>query len=83
MSTTPQAPGHAPDASTKTVRGLKPRQLTMMGLGGAIGAGLFLGSGKGVAVAGPAILVSYVVAGALAGGDAQIAADIGEGEASP
>ncbi|MCT1916527.1 amino acid permease [Kocuria rhizophila] len=65
MSTTPQAPGHAPDASTKTVRGLKPRQLTMMGLGGAIGAGLFLGSGKGVAVAGPAILVSYVVAGAL------------------
>ncbi len=52
-------------ASTGTVRGLKPRQLTMMGLGGAIGAGLFLGSGKGVAAAGPAILISYIVAGAL------------------
>lgn len=56
---------HTPADSTKTVRGLKQRQLTMMGLGGAIGAGLFLGSGKGVAVAGPAILVSYIVAGAL------------------
>lgn len=52
-------------SSTRTVRGLKPRQLTMMGLGGAIGAGLFLGSGKGVAAAGPAILISYIVAGAL------------------
>ena len=66
MSTTTTRPSeHAQDASTTTVRGLKPRQLTMMGLGGAIGAGLFLGSGKGVAVAGPAILVSYIVAGAL------------------
>ncbi len=27
---------------------MKPRQLTMMGLGSAIGAGLFLGSGAGV-----------------------------------
>ena len=59
------APGTPPGPSTETVRGLKPRQLTMMGLGGAIGAGLFLGSGKGVAVAGPAILLSYIVAGAL------------------
>ncbi|WP_058955685.1 amino acid permease [Kocuria rhizophila] len=64
-TTTPRPSEHAQDASTTTVRGLKPRQLTMMGLGGAIGAGLFLGSGKGVAVAGPAILVSYIVAGAL------------------
>ncbi|MDO4919849.1 amino acid permease [Kocuria sp.] len=64
-TTTPRASTQTPDTSTKTVRGLKPRQLTMMGLGGAIGAGLFLGSGKGVAVAGPAILVSYIVAGAL------------------
>ncbi len=37
----------------------------MMGLGGAIGAGLFLGSGVGVQAAGPAVLVSYLVAGAL------------------
>ncbi len=37
----------------------------MMGLGSAIGAGLFLGSGVGVHVAGPAVLISYLVAGAL------------------
>ncbi len=44
---------------------MKPRQLTMMGLGSAIGAGLFLGSGAGVSAAGPAVLISYLVAGAL------------------
>ncbi|MCC8538467.1 amino acid permease [Xanthomonas axonopodis pv. poinsettiicola] len=44
---------------------LKPRQLMMMGLGTAIGAGLFLGSGVGIKAAGPAVLVSYLIAGAL------------------
>ncbi|WP_309108523.1 amino acid permease [Arthrobacter sp.] len=44
---------------------LRPRQLTMMGLGSAIGAGLFLGSGAGVQLAGPAVLISYLVAGTL------------------
>lgn len=44
---------------------MKPRQLTMMGLGSAIGAGLFLGSGAGIQAAGPAVLVSYLVAGTL------------------
>ncbi|MFD5464626.1 amino acid permease [Kitasatospora sp. NPDC127059] len=37
----------------------------MIALGGAIGAGLFVGSGVGIAAAGPGIVVSYVVAGAL------------------
>ncbi|MEN5116064.1 amino acid permease [Luteimonas sp. TWI662] len=44
---------------------LKPRQLVMMGLGSAIGAGLFLGSGVGIQAAGPAVLLSYLIAGAL------------------
>ncbi|WP_315913128.1 amino acid permease [Arthrobacter sp. lap29] len=44
---------------------LKQRQLTMMGLGSAIGAGLFLGSGEGIMKAGPAVLISYLVAGTL------------------
>lgn len=35
----------------------------MMGLGSAIGAGLFLGTGVGIAKAGPAVLISYVIAG--------------------
>lgn len=35
----------------------------MMSLGSAIGAGLFVGSGKGIAAAGPAVLISYIIAG--------------------
>ena len=35
--------------------GLQVRHLTMMGLGSAIGAGLFIGTGKGIAIAGPAM----------------------------
>ena len=46
-------------------RSLTPRQLVMMGLGSAIGAGLFLGSGVGIAAAGPAVLLSYLIAGTL------------------
>ncbi|WP_328809538.1 amino acid permease [Rhodococcus sp. NBC_00294] len=45
--------------------GLKVRHLTMMGLGSAIGAGLFLGTGAGIAAAGPAVLLSYALAGFL------------------
>lgn len=52
-------------AAVSSQRGLKVRHLTMMGLGSAIGAGLFLGSGQGIAVAGPGILVSYVLAGII------------------
>lgn len=52
-------------ASLPTMHALKSRQLLMIGLGSAIGAGLFLGSGIGIQLAGPAVLVSYLVAGAL------------------
>ncbi|WP_435299914.1 amino acid permease [Timonella sp. A28] len=43
--------------------GLKVRHLTMMGLGSAIGAGLFVGTGKAISAAGPAVLISYAIAG--------------------
>ncbi|RLU94723.1 amino acid transporter [Streptomyces griseocarneus] len=46
--------------------GLRPRHLTMLALGGVIGAGLFVGSGTGLRVAGPAIIVSYALAAGLA-----------------
>lgn len=51
--------------TTSLGHSMKPRQLTMMGLGSAIGAGLFLGSGAGIQAAGPAVLISYLVAGTL------------------
>ena len=44
---------------------MKGRQLVMMSLGSAIGTGLFVGSGKGVAAAGPAVLIAYVISGLL------------------
>ncbi|KND28881.1 amino acid transporter [Streptomyces anulatus] len=71
-STSTPAPAPAPGPSSSAVpaeplsHGLKQRHLTMLGLGGVIGAGLFVGSGAGIAVAGPAIVVSYLIAGALA-----------------
>lgn len=46
-------------------RGLRTRHLTMMGLGSAIGAGLFLGTGVGIRVAGPAIILAYAVTGLI------------------
>ncbi|HKG52421.1 MAG TPA: amino acid permease [Actinomycetales bacterium] len=45
--------------------GLKPRHVTMISIAGVIGAGLFVGSAKAIAEAGPAVLVSYALAGGL------------------
>ena len=47
-------------------RGLSKTQVVMIGLGGAIGTGLFMGSGLAVGYAGPAVIVSYVLAGFVA-----------------
>ncbi|WP_051970149.1 amino acid permease [Kitasatospora azatica] len=45
--------------------GLKNRHLSMIAIGGVIGAGLFVGSGAGIAATGPGILLSYALAGVL------------------
>ncbi|HZL27026.1 MAG TPA: amino acid permease [Acidobacteriaceae bacterium] len=42
-------------------RSLSARQLAMIAIGGAIGTGLFLGSGFAIGFAGPAVLVSYLI----------------------
>jgi L-asparagine transporter-like permease len=46
-------------------RSLESRHVTMITIGGVIGAGLFVGSSAAIAAAGPAIIFSYVLAGAL------------------
>ncbi|MFC0600947.1 amino acid permease [Streptomyces palmae] len=66
MHQAPPAETLASEAAEPLGGGLKQRHLTMLGLGGVIGAGLFVGSGAGIAVAGPGILLSYLLAGALA-----------------
>ena len=52
-----------PDDSTLQ-RSLKQRHMTMISLGGVIGAGLFVGSGAVMNEPGPAGVLSYVAAGA-------------------
>ena len=46
-------------------RGLEERHIQLMAIGGAIGVGLFLGSGATIKAAGPAILFTYLVAGII------------------
>jgi AAT family amino acid transporter len=48
------------------LRGLTTRRLTMIAIGGAIGTGLFLGSGLAISLAGPAVLLSYVIGALIA-----------------
>jgi L-asparagine transporter-like permease len=47
-------------------KGLTQAQVVMIGLGGAIGTGLFMGSGIAIGYAGPSVLVSYAIAGFVA-----------------
>jgi aromatic amino acid permease len=61
-STTVKAPQES-DASL--THGLKQRHLSMIALGGVIGAGLFVGSGAGIAAAGPSIVLAYTLSGLL------------------
>ena len=60
----PRAGQAAPETQEKLHRSLKPRHLTMIAMGGAIGTGLFVASGNTIATAGPGgALLAYVVIG--------------------
>ncbi|WP_010632721.1 amino acid permease [Sporolactobacillus vineae] len=50
-------------AGTKLERRLKNRHIQLIAIGGAIGTGLFLGSGKSIHLAGPSILFAYLIIG--------------------
>ncbi|MGG1248292.1 amino acid permease [Bacillus spizizenii] len=49
----------------KLERGLKNRHIQLIAIGGAIGTGLFLGSGKSIHFAGPSILFAYMITGII------------------
>jgi GABA permease len=55
-------PGPEPVGLGKT---LLPRHIEMISIGGIIGAGLFVGSSASIARTGPAIVISYLLAGAV------------------
>ena len=46
-------------------RSLRQRHVTMISIGGIIGAGLFVGSSAAIAATGPAIVLSYLLTGIL------------------
>lgn len=46
-------------------RGLKNRHVQLLAIGGAIGTGLFLGSGRSIHLAGPSILFAYIITGII------------------
>ncbi|MEV0025664.1 amino acid permease [Streptomyces atroolivaceus] len=64
-SAPPPTDAAAPTADSALTHGLKQRHLSMIALGGVIGAGLFVGSGAGIAAAGPSIVVAYGISGLL------------------
>lgn len=50
----------------KLARKLSARQVQMIAIGGTIGTGLFLGTGKSLATGGPAsMLIAYAIVGAI------------------
>lgn len=55
-----------PDSPSSSLgRELKSRHVTMITIGGVIGAGLFVGSSAAIATVGPAVVLSYLIAGIL------------------
>ncbi|MEU9441439.1 amino acid permease [Streptomyces sp. NPDC048304] len=64
-STTTETPPQQQHDGASLSHGLKQRHLSMIALGGVIGAGLFVGSGAGIAAAGPSIVIAYTLSGLL------------------
>jgi L-asparagine permease len=74
MTAIDTSPGHNPDSASHHrnwleshedgyEKSLKPRQVQMIAIGGAIGTGLFLGAGARLQLAGPALALVYLFCG--------------------
>ena len=55
----------AEQATHELQRKLSNRHLQLIAIGGAIGTGLFMGSGKTISLAGPSILLIYMIIGGM------------------
>ena len=72
MSSTPDALQNPATSDTRDsgdagyAKHLKNRHIQMIGIGGAIGSGLFVGSAGRLHEAGPSLIFSYAICGAVA-----------------
>ncbi|MET4060883.1 D-serine/D-alanine/glycine transporter [Arthrobacter sp. UYP6] len=57
------APGGTSSSEPELSRSLSSRHIQLLAIGGAIGTGLFMGSGKTISVAGPSVIFVYMVIG--------------------
>ena len=65
-SSSPEHGGPTVVAADKLRRALSARQVQMIAIGGTIGTGLFLGTGKALATGGPAsLLICYAIVGGI------------------
>ncbi|MDO5746246.1 MAG: amino acid permease [Actinomycetaceae bacterium] len=53
------------DSERGLQRNLSNRHIQLIAIGGAIGTGLFMGSGKTISLAGPSVVVVYIIIGAV------------------
>jgi len=60
-----QPGGETMATTNKLQKNLLPRHISLMAMGGAIGTGIFKGSAETVSLAGPGVIVAYIVAGLL------------------
>lgn len=63
QTTTGQRTASSKDSEPHLARSLGNRHIQLLAIGGAIGTGLFMGSGKTISVAGPSVIFVYMIIG--------------------
>ena len=63
QTTTGQRTASSRDSEPHLSRSLSNRHIQLLAIGGAIGTGLFMGSGKTISVAGPSVIFVYMIIG--------------------
>jgi len=65
QSSLAEAAAASAEPTARLAKDLRQRHVAMISIGGIIGAGLFVGSSAGIATIGPAVVVSYLLAGVV------------------